>query len=117
VALTADDIHARASSRGRVAVEIEGVDTFYVTKFSARDRDRFEQIVTGGKVGGVPNMDNVRAKFVALVVVDENGKKRFSESDTDKIGEWDSDIVQAIVDAGFKLNGIGINAVEEAAGK
>lgn len=115
--LTADDIHAKASSRSRVAVEILGVDTFYISKFSARDRDRFEQIVTGGKVGGTPNMDNVRAKFVTLVVVDEDGKKRFSETDAEKIGEWDSDIVQAIVDAGFKLNGIGANAVEEAAGK
>jgi len=117
VALTVEEIHSRASSRGRVVVEIPGVDTFYVTKFSARDRDKFEQIVTGGKVGGVPNMENVRAKFVTLVVVDENGKRRFSEADADKIGEWDSDIVQAIVDAGFKLNGIGANAVEEAAGK
>jgi hypothetical protein len=117
VALTASEIHAKASTRHKVAVEIPGVDTFYVAKFSARERDKFEQIVTGGKPGASPNMDNVRAKFVALVVVDENGKRRFADSDADAIGEWDSDIVQAIVDAGFKLNGIGANAVEEAAGK
>jgi len=116
VALSASEIHAKASSRQRVAVEVPAVDTFYVAKFSARERDKFEQIVTGGKVGGSPNMDNVRAKFVALVVVDEDGKRRFTDADADTIGEWDSDIVQKIVDAGFKLNGIGINAVEEAAG-
>lgn len=117
MALTADQIHAKASKRETVSVDVPGVDTFLVAKFSSRERDRFEQLVTGGKVGGNVNLDNVRAKFVTLVVVNEDGTRRFPESDADKIGEWDTDIVQAIVDAGFKLNGIGGNAVEEAAGK
>lgn len=117
MALTAEQVHAKASKRETVAVDIPGVDTFLVAKFSARERDKFEQLVTGGKVGGSVNLENVRAKFVTIVVVNEDGSKRFAESDAEKIGEWDTDIVQAIVDAGFKLNGIGANAVEEAAGK
>jgi hypothetical protein len=116
VALTREQIKAKRGVRPRVAVEVPELGTVYVAKFSAKDRDRFEQIVTGGKVGGV-NLDNVRARFVAMVCVNEDGTRMFEDSDAEWIGELDTDVVQAIVDAGFKLNGIGGNAVEEAAGK
>jgi hypothetical protein len=52
-----------------------------------------------------------------MVCVNEDGTRMFEDADADWIGELDTDIVQTIVDAGFKLNGIGGNAVEEAAGK
>jgi hypothetical protein len=116
VALTREQIKAKRGVRPRVAVEVPELGTVYVAKFSAKDRDRFEQIVTGGKVGGV-NLDNVRARFVAMVCVNEDGTRMFEDSDAEWIGELDTDVVQAIVDAGFKLNGIGGNAVEAAAGK
>ena len=54
---------------------------------------------------------------MTLVCVNEDGTRMFEDADSEWIGELDTDIVQAIVDAGFKLNGIGVNAVEEAAGK
>jgi hypothetical protein len=117
MALTRDQIKAKRGVRQRVAVEVAELGTVYVAKFSAKDRDRFEQIVTGGKVGGNVNLENVRARFVTLVCVNEDGTKMFEDADSEWIGELDTDIVQAIVDAGFKLNGIGVNAVEEAAGK
>jgi len=116
VALTREQIKAKRGVRPRVAVEVPELGTVYVAKFSAKDRDRFEQIVTGGKVGGV-NLDNVRARFVAMVCVNEDGTRMFEDSDAEWIGELDTDVVQTIVDAGFKLNGIGGSAVEEAAGK
>ncbi len=117
MALTREQIKAKRGVRPRVALEVPELGgTVYVAKFSAKDRDRFEQIVTGGKVGGV-NLDNVRARFVAMVCVNEDGTRMFEDADADWIGELDTDIVQTIVDAGFKLNGIGGNAVEEAAGK
>ncbi len=116
MALTREQIKAKRGVRPRVAVEVPELGTVYVAKFSAKDRDRFEQIVTGGKVGGV-NLDNVRARFVAMVCVNEDGTRMFEDSDAEWIGELDTDVVQAIVDAGFKLNGIGGNAVEAAAGK
>lgn len=116
MALTREQIKAKRGVRPRVAVEVPELGTVYVAKFSAKDRDRFEQMVTGGKVGGV-NLENVRARFVAMVCVSEDGTRMFEDGDAEWIGELDTDIVQAIVDAGFKLNGIGANAVEEAAGK
>lgn len=117
MAVTRDQLKARRGLRQRVPVDVPELGTVYVAKFSAKDRDRFEQMVTGGKVGGSVNLENVRARFVALVCVNEDGTRMFDDSDAEWIGELDTDIVQAIVDAGFKLNGIGANVVEEAAGK
>ena len=88
--------------------------TVHVAKFTARDRDRFEEIVTGGIPGKV-NLRNVRAQVVALLAVNEDGTRMFTDSDADAIGELDSDSVQAIVDAGFKLNGLNTDALEDAA--
>lgn len=117
MALTRDQIKAKRGVRPRIALEVPELGgTVHVAKFTAKDRDWFEQVVTGGKVGGV-NLDNVRAKFVARACVNEDGTRMFEDSDAEWIGELDTDVVQAIVDAGFKLNGIGTNAVEEAAGK
>jgi len=117
MAVTREQVKARRGVRPRVPVEVPELGTVYVAKFSAKDRDWFEQVVTGGKVGGSVNLENVRARFVARVAVNEDGTRMFEDADAEWIGELDTDIVQAIVDAGFKLNGIGANAVEEAAGK
>ena len=114
MALTREQIKAKRGVRPRVAVEVPELGTVYVAKMTAKDRDQFEQMVTGGKVGGV-NLVNIRARFVALVAVNEDGTRMFEDADAEWIGELDTDIVQAIVDAGFALNGIGGNALEDAA--
>jgi hypothetical protein len=99
--------------RPRQPVEVDGLGTVYVAKFSAKDRDRFEEIVTGGVPGKV-NLKNVRAQVAALLIVDEDGKRMFSDGDADALGELDTDTMQAVVDAGFRLNGIKSDELEEA---
>jgi hypothetical protein len=99
--------------RPRQPVEVDGLGTVYVAKFSAKDRDRFEEIVTGGVPGKV-NLRNVRAQVAALLIVDEDGKRMFSDGDADALGELDTDTIQAVVDAGFRLNGIKSDELEEA---
>ena len=116
MALTREEFKAKRGVRPRAAVDVPSLGTVYVAKFSAKDRDQFEAMVTGGRIGGV-NLENVRARFVAMVCVNEDGTRIFQDADADWIGDLDTDVVQAIVDAGFRLNGIGANAVEEAAGK
>jgi hypothetical protein len=113
VALTREEILAKRSVRQRVPVEVPGWGTLHVAKFTARDRDRFEEIVTGGIPGKV-NLRNVRAQVVTLLAVKEDGTRLFEDGDADAIGELDSDAVQAIVDAGFKINGLNTDALEDA---
>jgi hypothetical protein len=111
--LTREEILAKRNVRQRVPVEVPDWGTIYVAKFTARDRDRFEEIVTGGIPGKV-NLRNVRAQVVTLLAVKEDGTRLFEDGDADAIGELDSDAVQAIVDAGFKINGLNTDALEDA---
>jgi hypothetical protein len=113
VALTREEILAKRNVRQRVPVEVPGWGTIHVAKFTARDRDRFEEIVTGGIPGKV-NLRNVRAQVVALLAVNEDGTRLFEDGDADAIGELDSDAVQAVMDAGFRLNGLNTDALEDA---
>lgn len=115
MALTRDEIKAKRGVRQRVAVDVPALGgTIYVAKMTARDRDDFEYMVTGGKVGGI-NTKNIRARFLTLVCVNEDGTRMFDESDAEWLGELDTDAVQIITEAGFKLNGIGNDALEDAA--
>ena len=115
MALTREEIKAKRGVLPREPLDVPALGgTVYVSKMNAKARDRFEQMVTGGKVGGV-NLENVRAKFFVLVTTDEAGKPLFTMDDADWLGELDTEAVQAIVDKGFAMNGIGVNAVEEAA--
>ena len=120
MALSRDEFFKRRRPRPKVKVQVPelGEDAeVYVTKFNARQRNRFEEIATGGKLGGVVNLRNVSAKIVVLACVDEDGKPLFSDADEEEIGGYDWEAVQRIVNAAFRLNGIATNAVEEAAGK
>jgi hypothetical protein len=113
VGLTREDILAKRSVRQRVPVVVPGWGTIHVAKFTARDRDRFEEIVTGGIPGKV-NLRNVRAQVVTLLAVNEDGTRMFQDGDADAIGELDSDSVQMIIDAGFRLNGLNTDSLEDS---
>lgn len=113
MALTREEILAKRNVRQRVPVEVPGWGTVHVAKFTARDRDRFEEIVTGGVPGKV-NLRNVRAQVVTLLAVKEDGTRLFEDGDADAVGDLDSDAVQAVIDAGFKLNGLNADSLEDA---
>lgn len=101
----------------KVAVPELGDDAeVWVQKFNAKMRDKFEDIATGGNVGGKVNLANVRARVVTILCVDDDGKPLFTDADAERIGEFDTDAIQRIIDAGFKLNGIGAGVLEEAVG-
>jgi hypothetical protein len=117
--LTRDQFRERRRPLPKVKVAVPelGDDAeVWVTKFNARMRDKFEEVATGGNVGGKVNLANVRARVVTILCVDEDGKPLFTEADADWLGECDTDAIQRIIDAGFKLNGIGAGALEDAVG-
>lgn len=116
MALTREQIKAKRGVMPRESLVVPelGEDPIFVSKLSASGRDRFEQMVTGGNTGSV-DLLNIRARFLTLVCTDENGKLLFEEADAEWIGELDTDIVQKIAEKGFAMNGINVDAVEEAA--
>lgn len=116
--LTRDEFFARRRPLPKIKVDLpelgDGAEVF-VQKFSAKLRDRFECIVTDGVAGRI-NLDNVRARVVTLLAVNDSGRLLFTEADADRIGdEFDTDTVQRIIDAGFRLNNINTNALEDVA--
>lgn len=120
MALTREEFLKRRLPLPKVLVPVpelgEGGEV-YVSKLTARGRNRLEEIVSGGKGAAVVNLRNLSAKIVTLVCVDDDGKQLFTEADEEAIGSYDWEAVQRIVQAAFELNGMITNPVEEAAGK
>lgn len=116
MALTREQIKARRAALPREPLIVPelGDEPLYIAKMSASARDRFEAMVNQGVVGRV-NLDNIRARFCTLVCVNDKGEKLFEDADADWLGEMDTDVIQKIVDVGFRINGISKEAVEDAA--
>src|SRR5512139_3678645 len=70
----------------RVAVPEWGGEVL-VRGMSGAERDAFEAsiVATDGKKTRV-EMKNIRARMAALCMVDENGKRLFSQADLDELG-------------------------------
>lgn len=117
MALTRDQIKAKRGVMPREPMLIQelGDEPVYISKMSAALRDRFDQMVTGGKTNGSVDLTNIRARFLTLVCTDEKGVRLFDESDAEWLGELDTDIVQQLAAKGFALNGINSDVMEEAA--
>ena len=85
-----------------------------VRGMTAAERDAFEQsnIVGKGKNRDV-NLRNYRAKLVIWSCVDEDGKRLFSETDAEWLGDKSAAALSRIVDVASRLSGISEQDVEE----
>lgn len=102
--LKADDIKTE-----KVEVPEWGGDVFIRT-MSGAERDDFEGSLIRGKK---TNLANIRAKLCALVVVDAEGKKLFSEKDVSALGRKSAKALDRVFTATQKLNGISPEDVED----
>jgi len=59
------------------------------------------------------NLRNARAKLVAMVCVDEAGKKLFTGADVEALGQLSAAALNRVWDAGRRLSGLGDEDVEE----
>lgn len=88
--------------------------TVKVKGLSGRDRDRYETSFAryeGGK--RIVSFENARAKLVALTVVDEQGKRVFTDQQVRELGELDGASLDRVFEAAQELSGLGENAVSE----
>lgn len=86
-----------------------------VQSLSAAERDRFEQsCVTQDKKGNQrTNLANFRARFVALVLVDESGRRIFTDTDVLDLGTKSAAALERVFKAGQRLSGMSDEDVEE----
>lgn len=85
-----------------------------VKSLTGRERDALEasMIVGKGKNANV-NMNNLRAKLVGRSVVDEDGKRLFSDDDIAALGAKSAAALTRVYEVAQRLSGITQEDVEE----
>lgn len=83
-----------------------------IRALTAKERDDFE-----GKIASGPamNYDNVRARFLALVAVDENNQPLFTEADIPLLGLKSAAALNRIFNVGSPMSGLTKTDVEDLA--
>lgn len=85
-----------------------------VRGLTASQRDEFEGNSLQGKGKNTSvNFVNMRARLVALCIVDEQGRPLFSERDIHDLGAKSAGAMDRLFDAATRLSGIGDHDVEE----
>ncbi|MFW6034561.1 MAG: hypothetical protein ACOC9R_05430 [bacterium] len=86
-----------------------------VRSLTGRERDEFEAgTMRFGKDGSREmRLSNLRARFVALVIVDEQGNRLFADTDVKRLGQKSAAALQRVWEAGRKLSGLSDEDVEE----
>lgn len=86
-----------------------------VRGLTGAQRDAYEASIVK-QVNGKPRMDmeNMRAKLVALCIVDEAGNPLFTQADVEKLGQKSGAALQRVFEVAQRLSGLAPEAVEEA---
>ena len=84
----------------------------YIRVMTGAERDGLESSSVGQ--GGTRNLQNFRARVAAMVLADKDGKRLFQNpSDIPKLGNKSSIPLDRIFDAGFRLNRLSDDAIED----
>jgi hypothetical protein len=87
-----------------------------IRSLTARERDQFEISMMDDPKRGKDvrlQLENMRAKFVSLIVCDEDGKVLFTEADVEALGDKNGKALSRLFDAGQKLSGMTAEDLEE----
>jgi hypothetical protein len=84
-----------------------------IRSLTGAERDRFELSVADGKKR---SRENLRARLLALVCVDKEGERIFSQADVEKLGAKNSAPLSRLFDRALRLSAITPADVEELEG-
>jgi hypothetical protein len=112
--LTRDAI-LQAQDLPRELVEVpQWGGSVYVRALTGAERDTFEtSIVEQRGKSTKMNLKNIRAKLVALTVVDEEGNRIFSDSDASALGKKSAAALDKVFEVAQRLSGLRPEDVEE----
>jgi len=93
--------------------------TVRVRALTGAERDDYEASMhqQRGKNNYVRNLANVRAKLVVRCVVDEDGKRIFTDQDANALGKKSAAALDRIFEVAARLSRLSEEDVEELAGK
>ena len=107
--LAADDLPRREVETAEWAPF--GVPTVFVRGLTAAERDDYEQGLTErtpkGGVRAKMSQSNLRASFVARVLIDADGARIFSDKDIAALGQKSAKVLDRLWDVGRELSGMG----------
>jgi len=87
-----------------------------VRGLTGTDRDRLEaSAVTQNGNNLALNLNNIRAKLVSMSVVNEDGKRLFTDSDIKDLGRKNAAALERVYDVAQRLSGMGKADVSELA--
>jgi len=88
----------------------------YVRALTGTERDAFEASVVEQRGKSTKmNLRNIRAKLVALTVVDEEGTRLFSDADVKLLGQKSAAALDKLFEVAQRLSGLRDEDVEELA--
>lgn len=98
-----------------------GADTIYLRTMSAKERDAWEadSIENRQKFEGKPlrmQLQNMRARFLARCICDQNGKLLFNEKQIEKFGDKSSLVLSRLWNEASSMNGLNKEDVDELVG-
>ena len=87
-----------------------------VRAMTAAERDAFEaSILRQTKSGVQVEMVNLRARLCAMTIVDEDGKRIFSDSDVAELGKKSAAALQRVFDVAMRLSKFGNEDIQNLA--
>ena len=85
-----------------------------VRTMTGTERDKFETSLIDSKGKDISrNTANLRAKLLALCIVDKDGKRIFNDKEVDDLGGKSAKALDRLFGVAQKLNGIGEEDVED----
>ena len=84
-----------------------------VAELTAFDRDTFEQTSLALKAGG--KAENISSRLVSLCLVDEAGKRLFSDEDIKALGQRSGSAMNQVLETVLKLNNLTDDDIDELA--
>lgn len=85
----------------------------HVATMTGEARDAWEQALVDGKGGA--KTDNISARLLAYCLVNDKGKRLFSESDVTALGRKSSAAIARLAQVAMRLNGLSERDIEDAA--
>lgn len=89
--------------------------TVRIKVMSGTERDSYESSVYEVKDGGVKfKRDDVRSKLLSKCIVDDDGKRIFTDSDIKELGKKSSLVLDRLFDVAQIINGLSKESVDQA---
>ena len=111
MALSRDQILSKKAGKVSSFRHPDGSGVVHLRVISSKERDHWEQACFGSGKKGAPV--SVRSKLVAFVLVDESGKRLFSDADFQLLDGLEASFIDPIFDEAMRVNGMRKADVDE----